>query len=64
MFLMGMQCAFKHSTEIGQPEHSQKADSLIVGIIMCDEHFDIVSIIGSDEVKAVINDILPEYFPI
>lgn len=64
MFLVGMQCAFKHSTEIGQPEHSQKADSLIVGIIMCDEHFDIVSIIGSDEVKAVINDIRPEYFPI
>ena len=34
--------------------------SLIVGIIMCDEHFDIVSIIGSDEAEAMINVIRPE----
>lgn len=42
-----------------QPDHKDDYEQLIL-LIMCDEHIDIMSIIDSEEFKAVVNDIRPE----
>lgn len=48
-----------YELRIQNPTRQDDYEQLIL-LIMCDEHSDIMSIIGSDEVKAVVNDIQPE----
>ncbi len=48
-----------YELRIQNPIRQDDYEQLIL-LIMCDEHSDIMSIISSDEVKAVVNDIRPE----
>ena len=68
MIVNGLKCCYAiygggdeliYELRIQNPIRHADYEQLIL-LIMCDEHSDIMSIIGSDEVKAVVNAIRPE----